>query len=65
MYYESATHWFQWIAGIFTLVNVAWLVHLTLDCARVVEARARRTEKIDLFEWVLTRVVLHWRFRTN
>jgi hypothetical protein len=50
MYYLGFTHWFQWIAGIFTLVNAAWLVHLTLDCARAVEARARRTEKIDLFD---------------
>jgi hypothetical protein len=50
VYFGDATHWFQWIFGIFATTSTGRLGHLTIACARAVGGRADAIARIDLLD---------------
>jgi hypothetical protein len=49
-YWADATHWFQWVVGIFATTSTGRLAHLTIACARAVGRRADAIGQIDLLD---------------
>ena len=49
-YLNVATHYFQWIVGLFVTVNLAHTSHLSFACGRALGERAGALPKIDLLD---------------
>jgi hypothetical protein len=50
VYFAQATHLFQWSVGLFATINTALGIHLSLECASVLEKRAEAIPHIDLLD---------------